>query len=47
MKIKIFMQLDLNLMGKSYIQLNTNKGVFIINNQKEADDFLNKYEVIK
>ena len=46
-KIKILTQLDLNLFGKSYIQLDTNKGTFIINNKKEADNFLNKYEVIK
>ncbi len=46
-KIKILTILDLNLFGKSYIQLDTNKGSFLIKNKRQADNFLNKYEVIK
>lgn len=44
--IKIKTNIDINLMGKSYIQLDTDKGLIIINNEKESKDFLKRYEVL-
>lgn len=43
-KIEIYEILDINLNGKSYIQLNTNKGTFLLNNKEEADNFLRKWK---
>ena len=45
-KIKIHTTIDINMMGKSYIQLETDKGNIIIEDQKQADEFLEKYEVV-
>lgn len=35
--------LDINVMGQSYLQLNTNQGTFIIHNKEEGDAFAKKY----
>jgi hypothetical protein len=39
-KVKVIRSLDINMFGKSYIQLDTNKGTILIQNEKEGKEFL-------
>ena len=39
-KVKIISQLDINMFGQSYVQLETNKGIVLIKNEKEGKSFL-------
>ena len=45
-KIKINTIININMCNESYLQLDTNKGTFLIHNEKESNEFLKKYEVV-
>ena len=39
-KVKVKSSLDINIFGKSYVQLNTNKGIVLIENEEQGKEFL-------